>query len=109
MDKANDAMALKRAEKAAQKEALRAAELAFIAEFQPRLIAARKRRGLTQLQVATYLGMPETTYKKYENRKESLLPIFLLPELSALLEEPIPYFFSGISLPRRNRPRLVSG
>jgi transcriptional regulator with XRE-family HTH domain len=98
-----------KAVRAAQKEALKAAELAFIAEFQPRLIAARERRGLTQLQVATYLGMPKSTYKKYENRKSSLLPIYLLPELSILLEEPIAYFFSGIRLPRRVHPRLVSG
>lgn len=96
------------AEDLALKAALKAAELAFIAEFQPRLVAARNRRGLTQLQLATYLGLKLSAYKKYENRNTSLFPIFLLPELSAILDEPYSYWFSGITLPRRSRPRVVT-
>ncbi len=92
----------------ALKAALKAAELAFIAEFQPRLLSARERRGLTQLQLATYLGLKLSTYKKYENRSTSLFPIFLLPELSEILDEPISYWFSGIRLARRVRPRMVT-
>lgn len=96
------------AEDLALKAALKAAELAYIAEFQPRLKAARERRGLSQQVLATYLGLKLSTYKKYENRPTSLFPIFLLPELSTILDESISYWFTGISLPRRVKPRIVT-
>lgn len=102
-------MATKEEEKA-RKAALKARELAFIADFQPRLIQARKNRKMSQEQLATYLGLTRAGYRKYEDRPTSSFPIFLLPALSKILDEPISYWFTGVSgNPKQNHPRLVVG
>lgn len=93
-------------EEKARREALKAQELAFIRAFQKRLVDARERRGCTQQVVATYLGLHISAYKKYENRSTSLFPLFLIPKLGELLEQPHSYWFTGQTVPTTSRRHL---
>ena len=78
-------------------------EDAFIAQFQQRLAQARKDRGLSQEQIATLLGLPKSTYKKYETRAGSAFPLYLLPALCVHLGRPVEYWVYGNPAPRRIR------
>jgi len=78
-------------------------EATFNREFQERLRAARKERGLSQEQLALSLGLKKTTYKKYENRPGSAFPLHLLPALSILLARPVEYWIYGAEPSRRLR------
>ena len=51
---------------------------AFDGSFKARLRMARDGAGLTQLEVATALKIPQNTYAKYENRGKSTLPTYLV-------------------------------
>ena len=82
----------------------------FIAAFQARLRRERLERDLSQLQVATALGLKLSTYKHYETRLGSSFPIHLLPKLSILFDRPMVYWLTGQELhTRRTRDiRLVT-
>ncbi len=82
------------------------AEAEFIAAFQARLQRARVERGMTQLQVATSLDLPISTYKKYETRPGSMVPPYLLPDLCIILDRPLGYWIHGQDTPRR-RLRVI--
>lgn len=81
-------------------------EDAFIAAFQARLKRARKERGFTQAQLALSLGLEKSTYKKYEGRRGSSFPLYLLPALSLLLGRPVDYWIYGDEVPGR-RLRVI--
>lgn len=78
----------------------------FIAAFQERLQRARKARDMSQLEVATGLGLKKSTYKKYETRRGSAFPLYLLPRLSVVLGRPIEYWVYGSDVPGR-RLRVI--
>lgn len=82
----------------------------FIAAFQARLRRERISRDLSQLAVATALGLNVSTYKHYETRLGSAFPIHLLPKLSSLFARPMIYWLTGEELhTRRARDiRLVT-
>jgi transcriptional regulator with XRE-family HTH domain len=73
------------------------AEAEFNAAFQARLKRAREEGGMTQLQLAVSLDLPISTYKKYETRSGSSFPLYLLPTLSIILDQPLRYW---IHLPK---------
>lgn len=78
----------------------------FIAQFQERLKRARVERNMTQKELATALGLPKNTYKKYEARPGSSFPLYLLPRLSVLLGRPLEFWIYGNNVPGR-RLRVI--
>lgn len=81
-------------------------ELRFIAEFQPRLRKARLDLGWSHEVMAGQLGVSENAYKKYEGRKKSAFPLYLLPELIRITGRPAHYWLGISSDPRQWRARF---
>lgn len=60
-------------------------------EFRERLIAARKKTGLTQVQLAEKLSRPQSFVSKYERGERRLDVIEFKQVADALQIEPIPF------------------
>jgi len=80
-----------------EKKAHEAFQDAFTAEFQKRLVKARKELDLEQDDMADRLGVSRSTYPKYETR--SPLPLCLFPALIAVTDKPIAYWTMGMPAP----------
>jgi DNA-binding XRE family transcriptional regulator len=70
----------------------------FKKDFVTRLAVARNMRGYTRAEVATYLGIPEDTYKRYEQRTP--IPHQYIPAICELLEIEPTFLYLG---PERTR------
>lgn len=82
-------------------------EKEFLAEFRERLKRARVSRGLTQAEVAQFLGIEsEDTYGSYERR--STLPLFYLPRTAKLLDVSLEWLITGEG-PTKRGLAVVSG
>lgn len=64
----------------------------FNAQFQERLKRTREELDMTQAQMASHLRIPKETYKKYESRPRSSLPLYLLPRLVFVTGRPHSYW-----------------
>lgn len=72
----------------------RLTEKEYLAEFRERLKRARISRGLTQAEVAAFLGIEsEDTYGSYERR--STLPLYYVPEAAKLLHVSLEWLLTG--------------
>lgn len=78
----------------------------FNDRFCARTARLRVERGWTQEQMATAIGIPHETYKKYETR--SPMPIYLIPRFAMQVDREIEYLLTGrVVAPGRRGPRTL--
>lgn len=81
------------------------AEKSFNAALRKRLRDLRERRGLTQSQMATALGIETDRYRKYETR--SMIPAFYLLRAAIICGASVEYLVTGQDAGRK-RPLPLS-
>lgn len=65
--------------------------------FGDRLARLRVEKGLTQNEMGQAIGILGDTYKKYENRSGSGMPLYLIPLFAEVVGCSIEYLFTGRS------------
>jgi len=80
-------------------------EASFNAAFQKRLKETRESLGWSQPKMAAFLAVKIDAYKKYESRVGSVFPLYLLPKLAMITDQPVSYWL-GLREQPSTRPHL---
>lgn len=70
-------------------------EAEYTAALKRRLVMLRKAKGMTQLQMATALGVQKDAYKKWENLEGRQFPPHLYERLALVTDQSLDFIVTG--------------